>query len=141
MIKKLMIAPAALSIALLAVTPGLAQAEETTIVATNSAIVENVNFNLIYNGAVSSYTAMFGTASVEVLSNDSYRVTLEVPNMLTTFEVNGTTPTLVEENDQYNVYQFTTTDLANIPIYIEYNVGYYVGKHTMTLVIDELSLQ
>lgn len=135
MLKKLFIAPFALTIALSAVSPSFVQAEETSTISSTEAVAQVVNFGIMYNGASSSYKDMFGEATLQTIDNGQYKVTLEVPTMLTTFTVNGETPELVAQTADYNTYQFTTATLTDLPIYIEYDLGFYVGKHTMALTI------
>lgn len=137
MYNKLFVAPLALSIALAAVAPTMAQAEETVAVSDTVEATTTVSFDLWYKGAVNdTYTGMFGAATVTPVGNQ-YEVTLEVPQMLTTFNVKGVTPETVAETATFKTVKFTTASVTErLPITIGYTVNGYTGSHDMELALN-----
>lgn len=105
---------------------------------TPEASAQTVDFDLLYKGEASSYKSMFGAATVKRV-NDQYEVTVEVPTMLTKFDVNGATPTTVASTENFRTVQFTTDTLENIPVSIAYSAGSYEGKHDMALTLKYTS--
>lgn len=137
MYNKLFVAPLALSFALAAVAPTMAQAEEAVAVSDTVEATTTVSFDLWYKGAVNdTYTGMFGAATVTPVGNQ-YEVTLEVPQMLTTFNVNGVTPETVAETATFKTVKFTTASVTErLPITIGYTVNGYTGSHDMELALN-----
>ncbi len=146
MYKKLFTAPLALTIALSAIAPTMAHAEETvattevtqaTAVTAPASATTTVAIDLWYKGAINNnYTGMFGKTTVTPVGNQ-YEVTIEVPQMLTTFEVTGVTLEKVSETAEHRTMKFTVDSVSErLPIKIGYTVGNYEGKHDMELALN-----
>lgn len=88
MYKKLFAAPLALSLALSAIAPTMAQAEET-VATTEVAQATTVTPTILYKDVpTASYNAMFANTAV-VKDGDAYKVTMDVSSLFTLFQVNG----------------------------------------------------
>ncbi len=93
-----------------------------------------LNFNLLYNGKISDYQKLFGSATSKAV-NGKYEVTLQIPSMLTVFTVSGSSVTEIANSDNgtYKTVKFTIPSLTVVGIHIEYKVVGYVGNHDMAL--------
>lgn len=88
MYKKLFAAPLALSIALSAIAPTMAHAEES-VTTTEAAQATAVTPTISYKGVpTAEYNAMFANTEV-VKDGDVYKVTMDVSSLFTLFQVNG----------------------------------------------------
>lgn len=129
MYKKLFAAPLALSIALSAVAPTFAQAEEATATAqdtTDQAV--SVKPVISFNGsATASYDKSFTNVSY-VKDGEQYKVTMNVDALFTTFKLNGEEVALEKDGDA----QKATFILADIHSNPTITIGYTVGGYTAT---------
>lgn len=88
MYKKLFTAPLALTIALSAIAPTMAHAEES-VTTTEAAQATAVTPTISYKGVpTANYNAMFANTEV-VKDGDVYKVTMDVSSLFTLFQVNG----------------------------------------------------
>lgn len=85
MYKKLFITPLVLTLALSAIAPTMAHAEESAMVTEAIAVTPTILYKEIPTAA---YNAMFMNTAV-VKDGDTYKVTMDVSSLFTLFQVNG----------------------------------------------------
>ncbi|WP_010288239.1 hypothetical protein [Kurthia massiliensis] len=133
MYKKLFAAPLALSIALSAVAPTFAHAEEVATSTqeqgpTTSEQVQSKGYDVYYKGEVTTkFDANFGPVSITKVNN-KYEVTLEASEILTKFDINGVAATKIDGATTVGMqkYKFTLDSISETtPIVIGYNAGSY----------------
>lgn len=133
MYKKLFAAPLALSLALTAVAPTFAQAEEVATSTeeqgpTTSEQVQAKGYDVYYKGEVTTkFDTSFGPVSITKVNNQ-YEVTLEASELLTQFDVNGVAATKIDGATTAGMqkYKFTLDAISETtPIVIGYTAGAY----------------
>lgn len=125
MYKKLFAAPLALSIALSAIAPTMAHAEES-VTTTEAAQATAVTPTISYKGVpTANYNAMFANTEV-VKDGDVYKVTMDVSSLFTLFQVNGKDVVLEKGATDKDPQKatFTIASLESNPIIkIAYSAG------------------
>lgn len=125
MYKKLFTAPIALTIALSAIAPTMAHAEETAAT-TEVAQATAVTPTILYKGVpTANYNAMFANTEV-VKDGDVYKVTMDVSSLFTLFQVNGKDVVLEKGATDKDLQKvtFTIASLEEDPtIKIAYTAG------------------
>lgn len=125
MYKKLFTAPIALTIALSAIAPTTAHAEETAAT-TEVAQATAVTPTILYKGVpTANYNAMFANTEV-VKDGDVYKVTMDVSSLFTLFQVNGKDVVLEKGATDKDLQKvtFTIASLEEDPtIKIAYTAG------------------
>lgn len=133
MYKKLFAAPLALSLALTAVAPTFAQAEEVATSTeeqgtTTSEQVQAKGYDVYYKGEVTTkFDTSFGPVNITKVNNQ-YEVTLEASEILTQFDVNGVAATKIDGATTAGMqkYKFTLDAISETtPIVIGYTAGAY----------------
>ncbi|GEM_PF-2295794 len=125
MYKKLFTAPIALTIALSAIAPTMAHAEES-VTTTEATQATAVTPTILYKGVpTASYNAMFANTEV-VKDGDVYKVTMDVSSLFTLFQVNGKDVVLEKGATDKDLQKvtFTIASLEEDPtIKIAYTAG------------------
>jgi len=125
MYKKLFTAPIALTIALSAIAPKMAHAEES-VTTTEATQATAVTPTILYKGVpTASYNAMFANTEV-VKDGDVYKVTMDVSSLFTLFQVNGKDVVLEKGATDKDLQKvtFTIASLEEDPtIKIAYTAG------------------
>lgn len=143
MYKKLFAAPLALSLALTAVAPTFAQAEEVATSTeeqgtTTSEQVQAKGYDVYYKGEVTTkFDTSFGPVNITKVNNQ-YEVTLEASEILTQFDVNGVAATKIDGATTAGMqkYKFTLDAISETtPIVIGYTAGAY-GAMTHEMGLD-----
>lgn len=125
MYKKLFTAPIALTIALSAIAPTMAHAEES-VTTTEATQATAVTPTILYKGVpTANYNAMFANTEV-VKDGDVYKVTMDVSSLFTLFQVNGKDVVLEKGATDKDLQKvtFTIASLEEDPtIKIAYTAG------------------